>query len=162
NRFTPASGCVNRRTNLPLLRYHLSMLETVVLFTLAFQDPIAPHSAFEPPAARAAASLSASTKASPADLLTTGEKTDWRQTEPYPLGRNRRQGHRPHARPRHDDHQEVRLLARSRDFRHHPCVQCGWARALLAVQPAQPEWAAIHGSSRQRSAPESQSRLHQG
>src|SRR6201986_4920950 len=47
------------------------------------QDPIAPHSAFEPPAAKAAASLAASTKASPPDLVTTGEKTDFNQTAPY-------------------------------------------------------------------------------
>src|ERR1700749_456745 len=47
------------------------------------QDPIAPHSAFEPPAAKAAASLAASTKVSPPDLLTTGEKTDWMETAPY-------------------------------------------------------------------------------
>jgi hypothetical protein len=47
------------------------------------QDPIAPHSAFEPPAAKAAASLAASTKDSPRDLLTTGEKSDWNQTAPY-------------------------------------------------------------------------------
>ena len=47
------------------------------------QDPIAPHSAFEPPAAKAAASLAASTKDSPRDLLTTGEKTNWNETAPY-------------------------------------------------------------------------------
>src|SRR5215813_14415295 len=47
------------------------------------QDPIAPHSAFEPPAAKAAASLAASTKASPPDLVTTGERTDWNETAPY-------------------------------------------------------------------------------
>ena len=47
------------------------------------QDPIAPHSQFEPPAAKAAASLAASTKDSPQDLLTTGEKTDWNETGPY-------------------------------------------------------------------------------
>jgi murein tripeptide amidase MpaA len=47
------------------------------------QEPIAPHSAIEPPAAKEAASLTASTKASPPDLLTTGEKTDWNQTAPY-------------------------------------------------------------------------------
>ena len=52
--------------------------------TLALaQDPIAPHSAFEPPAAKAAASLAASTKDSPRDLLTTGEKTDFNETAPY-------------------------------------------------------------------------------
>jgi predicted deacylase len=47
------------------------------------QDPIAPHSALEPKAAAAAASLAASTKDSPRDLLTTGEKSDWNQTAPY-------------------------------------------------------------------------------
>jgi len=47
------------------------------------QDPIAPRSAFEPPAAKAAASLAVSTKDSPRDLLTTGEKSDWNQTAPY-------------------------------------------------------------------------------
>src|ERR1022692_2886103 len=47
------------------------------------QEPVAPHSAIEPPAAKAAASLAASTKASPPDLLTTGEKSDWNLTAPY-------------------------------------------------------------------------------
>src|SRR5271165_6286197 len=47
------------------------------------QDPVAPHSAFEPPAAKAAASLAESTKASPPDLITTGEKTDFNETAPY-------------------------------------------------------------------------------
>jgi hypothetical protein len=51
-------------------------------FCLA-QEPIAPHSAIEPPAAKAAAALTASTKASPPDLLTTGEKSDWNLTAPY-------------------------------------------------------------------------------
>ncbi|HUB83267.1 MAG TPA: M14 family metallopeptidase [Bryobacteraceae bacterium] len=51
-------------------------------FCLA-QEPIAPHSAIEPPAAKAAASLTASTKASPPDLLTTGEKSGWNLTAPY-------------------------------------------------------------------------------
>jgi murein tripeptide amidase MpaA len=37
----------------------------------------------EPPAAKAAASLVASTKASPPGLITTGEKTDWNETGPY-------------------------------------------------------------------------------
>src|SRR5262249_41990718 len=37
----------------------------------------------EPPAAAAAASLTASTKASPPELLTTGEKTGWKQSAPY-------------------------------------------------------------------------------
>jgi hypothetical protein len=47
------------------------------------QAPGQPHSAFEPPAAAAAASLAASTKASPAALLTTSEKSDWKDTAPY-------------------------------------------------------------------------------
>lgn len=50
---------------------------------LLAQDPIAPHSMYEPPAAKAAASLAASTKDSPRDLITTGEKTDWNETAPY-------------------------------------------------------------------------------
>ena len=45
--------------------------------------PIAPHSASEPPAAKQAASLTASTKDSPQNLLTTGEKTGWNETAPY-------------------------------------------------------------------------------
>jgi uncharacterized membrane protein YgcG len=49
----------------------------------AAQEPIAPHSAIEPPAAKDAAALTASTKASPPDLLTTGEKTGWTLTAPY-------------------------------------------------------------------------------
>src|SRR5690349_3610299 len=63
----------NRRS-----RYHLQMIRSLVVLLLAVlclaQDPIAPHSAFEPPAAKAAASLAASTKAAPPELLTTGEK----------------------------------------------------------------------------------------
>jgi hypothetical protein len=50
---------------------------------LAQQSPIAPHSAYEPPAAAAAASLAASTKISPPDLITTGEKSNWNETAPY-------------------------------------------------------------------------------
>ena len=62
------------------------MIRPILLLPCAMllaQDPIAPHSAFEPPAAKAAASLAASTKDSPHDLLTTGEKTDWNETAPY-------------------------------------------------------------------------------
>ncbi len=58
----------------------------LLCFCAAFgfaQDPIAPHSALEPQAAKSAASLAASTKDSPRDLLTTGEKSDWNQTAPY-------------------------------------------------------------------------------
>jgi Zinc carboxypeptidase len=63
-----------------MLRFVLFAAVGSLLFA---QDPIAPHSAFEPPAAKAAASLAASTKASPPELLTTGEKTDWNETAPY-------------------------------------------------------------------------------
>ena len=54
-----------------------------VLAVCLAQEPIAPHSAFEPPAAKTAASLAASTKDSPPDLLTTGERTEWNETAPY-------------------------------------------------------------------------------
>src|ERR1700683_4748109 len=47
------------------------------------QDVSGPHSAFEPPAARAAASLMASTQEAPREFLTTGEKSDWNETAPY-------------------------------------------------------------------------------
>ncbi len=47
------------------------------------QDPIAPHSAFEPAAGKTAPSLAASTRDSPRELLTTGERTEWNQTGPY-------------------------------------------------------------------------------
>src|SRR5580658_3429736 len=59
------------------------MLPSCLLALLLAQDPIAPHSASEPAAAKAAASLSASTKESPQNLLTTGEKTGWNDTAPY-------------------------------------------------------------------------------
>jgi len=59
------------------------MLHSCLLALLLAQDPLAPHSASEPPAARFAASLTASTKESPQNLLTTGEKTEWKQTAPY-------------------------------------------------------------------------------
>jgi hypothetical protein len=62
-----------------MLRYGLLLLTVSALA----QDPIAPHSAIEPPAAQAAASLAASTKVSPPDLITTGEKTGWNETGPY-------------------------------------------------------------------------------
>jgi murein tripeptide amidase MpaA len=55
----------------------------VPLLLLLAQEAIAPHSAYEPPAAKAAVSLAASTKASPSELVTTGEKSDWNETAPY-------------------------------------------------------------------------------
>jgi hypothetical protein len=59
------------------------MLHSFFLAVLLAQDPIAPHSASEPPAAKVAVSLTASTKESPQNLLTTGEKTGWNETAPY-------------------------------------------------------------------------------
>jgi murein tripeptide amidase MpaA len=59
------------------------MISSCLLALLLAQDPIAPHSASEPAAAKAAAALTASTKDSPANLLTTGEKTGWNETAPY-------------------------------------------------------------------------------
>src|SRR5580700_2717087 len=55
----------------------------VIAVSVAAQNPITPHSAYEPPAAKDAASLTASTKASPPDLLTTSEKTNWEETGRY-------------------------------------------------------------------------------
>src|SRR3954451_9316935 len=63
------------------------MIRFVVVLSIAVislaQEAVAPHSALEPPAAKAAAALAASTKDSPRDLLTTGEKSDWNETAPY-------------------------------------------------------------------------------
>src|ERR1700690_1520406 len=70
------------------LRYDRLMIRIIPLLW-AFgamclaQDAIAPHSVFEPPAAKVAASLAASAKEAPHDLLTTGEKSDWKETAPY-------------------------------------------------------------------------------
>ena len=64
------------------------MLRSTLLFCALIsaclaQAPLGPHSAIEPPAAEAAAALTASTKASPPDLLTTGEKSGWNLTGTY-------------------------------------------------------------------------------
>jgi hypothetical protein len=70
---------------LPYFRQSIGVLAllSVTAGMCPAQNPVAPHSAFEPPAAKAAASLAASTKSSPPGLLTTGEKTDWNETAPY-------------------------------------------------------------------------------
>ena len=52
-------------------------------FVCLGQGPITPHSAFEPPAAQAAASLAESAKGVSPELLTTGEKSGWNETGPY-------------------------------------------------------------------------------
>ncbi|WP_419805765.1 M14 family zinc carboxypeptidase [Terriglobus sp.] len=54
-----------------------------VLDTHAQREALRPHSAYEPPLAAAAATLTASQSSAPADLLTTGEKTNWQQTGDY-------------------------------------------------------------------------------
>src|SRR3984957_5583698 len=59
------------------------MLHSCLLALILLQDPISPHSASEPAAAKAAVSMTASTKDSPQNLLTTGEKTGWNETAPY-------------------------------------------------------------------------------
>lgn len=64
-----------------MLRF-VSLVGAMGIIAVA-QEPVAPHSAIEPPAAAEAAFLSASTKASPPNLLTTGEKTGWNLTAPY-------------------------------------------------------------------------------
>ncbi len=53
------------------------------LSILAQDTQIRPHSMYEPPAAAAAKSLADSGKGVPAELLTTGEKTNWETTAPY-------------------------------------------------------------------------------
>ena len=70
------------RVNIRLMLRFLTLAFALCIFAWA-QDPLAPHSAYEPHAAKAAASLAASTLASPPDLLTTGEKSDWNETAPY-------------------------------------------------------------------------------
>ena len=61
----------------------LSFAVALVPGVVAQQSPLRPHSMYEPPAAKAAASLAASSAGVSADLLTTGEKTQWRQTATY-------------------------------------------------------------------------------
>ena len=187
------------------------------------QDPIAPHSAFEPPAAKAAASLAASTKASPPDLLTTGEKSDWNETAPVrrsrrdlaPIGEGLalRQGARYRhdaRRPHHD-----RAGRQSKDRAFTPEAAAKTSKVVIFIQsgihageiegkdtvlmlvrdmvvgkkfaswldhaifviipvfnvdgheyfcptigPARTD--PIHRTARQRAAPQSESRLHQG
>jgi hypothetical protein len=64
-----------------MVRFLISLAAAAV--SLWAQNPLVPHSAVEPKAAKEAASLSASTRNSPKDLLTTGEKSDWNETAPY-------------------------------------------------------------------------------
>ncbi len=61
----------------------LSLAVAVIPAAMAQQSPLRPHSMYEPPAAKAAASLAASGAGVSADMLTTGEKTQWQQTATY-------------------------------------------------------------------------------
>ena len=65
------------------MRLLLASVLCLALAASAQQSPLAPHSMYEPPMAAAAATLAASSANVPADLLTTGEKTQWRQTAHY-------------------------------------------------------------------------------
>jgi hypothetical protein len=65
------------------IRLSAALLFLFATSSFAQQHALAPHSMYEPPAGQAAASLTASAKDAPADLLTTGEKTEWRQTGTY-------------------------------------------------------------------------------
>jgi hypothetical protein len=62
---------------------HLCVAYALLLSAPAQQSPLVPHSMYEPPLAAAAQTLADSTKGVPADLLTTGEKTQWHQTARY-------------------------------------------------------------------------------
>src|SRR5258708_36807719 len=50
------------------------------------QDAFFSRSLYEPPAGKAAASLAATTKGAPRDLLTTGEKTEGPEAGPFSPG----------------------------------------------------------------------------
>lgn len=66
-----------------MTRTHILWLSLFASAALAQQAPLHPHSMYEPPAAQAAATLAASSQGVPPELLTTGEKTAWRQTATY-------------------------------------------------------------------------------
>src|SRR5271170_4869918 len=61
----------------------LSLAVAIIPVAVAQQSPLRPHSMYEPPAAKAAASLAASSAGVSDDLLTTGEKTQWQKTGLY-------------------------------------------------------------------------------
>jgi murein tripeptide amidase MpaA len=71
---------MHRTRRFTLLPYTLLALS---IASSAQQNPLVPHSMYEPPMAAAAATLTASSANVPADLLTTGEKTEWHQTAQY-------------------------------------------------------------------------------
>lgn len=72
---------MTRAVRIALLAYTVFAL--LLVSASAQQSPLVPHSMYEPPMAAAAATLTASSAHVPADLLTTGEKTQWQQTARY-------------------------------------------------------------------------------
>src|SRR5882724_208781 len=68
-----------------MFRFCLSMwcIFLIAASACAQQQALLPHSMYEPAAAKAAASLAASGAGVPSELLTTGEKTNWRETGVY-------------------------------------------------------------------------------
>lgn len=68
-----------------MLRFIASALGFLLLVTsvLAQKEALWPHSEYEPPAGKRAASLATSKEGVPNELLTTGEKTEWRETARY-------------------------------------------------------------------------------
>jgi len=70
-------------TSLTCIRFAWAAIFAFAVGTSAQQSPLSPSSMYEPAAAKEAASLSASSANSPVDLLTTGEKTQWKQTGLY-------------------------------------------------------------------------------
>ncbi len=59
------------------------LLASLPVAAAAQQNPLSPHSMYEPPMAAAAQTLTDSSQGVPADLLTTGEKSAWRKTATY-------------------------------------------------------------------------------
>src|ERR1700722_4874700 len=76
-------GANMRRVFLSIAVIALVLVTHRTAVSVAAQNPLMPPSAYEPPAAKDAASLTASTKVSPASLLTTSEKTNWAETGTY-------------------------------------------------------------------------------
>jgi len=76
---------IHLRTHVLRMAFSIASCSSIAFTSMAIaqQEALQPHSMYEPPAAAAAASLAASTKGAPASLLTTGEKSDWKQTGDY-------------------------------------------------------------------------------
>src|SRR5882757_1728249 len=68
-----------------MFRFCLSMwcISLIAASIFAQQQALSPHSMYEPPAAKDAASLAASSAGVTSELRTTGVKTNWRETGVY-------------------------------------------------------------------------------